>query len=171
MSTHKKAAAVAAQRAMIASQPPQGPGDVKRADVDQAGMDDDSAKKGPSMGDSTESLQTSLAVAQSNTDAIPNASSPGQPSIVPTPPQNSTDASPQPRQPWDYVDEILALMKTGHPLLVLTIETMVDQILQKFKVTAEEEIYRLVSMLLVDAVQVILGPYTCIAHLLTDLAR
>lgn len=45
-------------------------------------------------------------------------------------------------------------MKTGHPLLVLTIETMVDQILQRFKATAEEEIYRLVCMLLIDAIQV-----------------
>jgi transformation/transcription domain-associated protein len=45
-------------------------------------------------------------------------------------------------------------MKTGHPLMILTIETMVDQILQRFKVTPEEEIYRLVCMLLGDAVQV-----------------
>jgi transformation/transcription domain-associated protein len=161
MSTHKKAAAVAAQRAMIANQPPQGPGDNKRLDADQpmrdAAIDEDPVKKGPSVVDTTESPQTSLGVTQSNTDATHTPSSTGQPSIGPTPPQNSNDATPQPRQPWDHVDEILNLMKTGHPLLVLTIETMVDQILQRFKASAEEEIYRLVCMLLVDAVQVVLS--------------
>lgn len=71
------------------------------------------------------------------------------------PSQPVTDAAPiQIKQPWDYIDEILAIMKTGHPLLVLTIETMVDQVLQRFKANGEDEVYRLVCMLLGEAVQV-----------------
>lgn len=157
MSVHKKAAAVAAQRAIIASQSLQASSDIKSADADQSMRDgmveEDLAKKNSSTGDATKPPQTSLAATQPNVDTQ-TASTTGQPSTsAPT----SNDATPpQPRQPWDYVDEILNLMKTGHPLLVLTIETMVDQILLKFKASAEEEIYRLVCMLLVDAVQVIL---------------
>lgn len=157
MATHKKAAAIAAQRALIASQSSQASSDVKRADADQpmsdSGIDEDLAKKSTSTGDTTKYSQV---VSQPNTDNSHTASTSGQPPIVPTSALASNDATPpQPRQPWEYVDEILNLMKTGHPLLVLTIETMVDQILQKFKASAEEEIYRLVCMLLVDAVQVI----------------
>ncbi|PFH52762.1 hypothetical protein AMATHDRAFT_1809 [Amanita thiersii Skay4041] len=59
----------------------------------------------------------------------------------------------QPRQPWEYVDEILQALKTTFPLLILSLETMVDQIQHKFKLSPEEDIYRNVCMLLQDAVQ------------------
>jgi transformation/transcription domain-associated protein len=171
MSVHKKAAAVAAQRAIIASQSSQASSDVKIADADQSmrdsGVEEDPTKKNSSTGDVTKPSQTSLAATQPNADTQ-TASTTGQPSMVPTSAPTSNDATPpQPRQPWDYVDEILNLMKTGHPLLVLTIETMVYQILLKFKASAEEEIYRLVCMLLVDAVQVILCSSIYIIQLLT----
>jgi predicted glycosyltransferase len=59
-----------------------------------------------------------------------------------------------PRQAWEHVDEILQTLKTTFPLLILSLETMVDQIQHKFKPTAEEDVYRHVSLLLSDAVQV-----------------
>ncbi|KAG6816156.1 hypothetical protein H0H87_008290 [Tephrocybe sp. NHM501043] len=44
------------------------------------------------------------------------------------------DAPPnQPRQPAEHVDEILNVLKTSFPLLILSLETMVDQISHKFK--------------------------------------
>lgn len=62
--------------------------------------------------------------------------------------------SSHPRQPWEHVDEILQTLKTTYPLLILSLETMVDQIQHKFKPTVEEDVYRHVSLLLSDAVQV-----------------
>ncbi|KAK9451927.1 uncharacterized protein V1518DRAFT_41913 [Limtongia smithiae] len=56
-------------------------------------------------------------------------------------------------QPWDYVDEILGILKTAYPLLSLSMETFVDQIHQRFKCTEDEDAYRLVVALLSDGVQ------------------
>jgi transformation/transcription domain-associated protein len=46
------------------------------------------------------------------------------------------------------------MLKTAFPLLILSMETTVDQISHRFKATQEEEIYRLICMLLQDAMQV-----------------
>ncbi|KAF8640045.1 hypothetical protein AX17_001287 [Amanita inopinata Kibby_2008] len=62
-------------------------------------------------------------------------------------------ATAQPRQPWEHVDEILQVLKTSFPLLILSLETMVDQIQHKFKLSPEEDIYRNICMLLQDAIQ------------------
>lgn len=66
------------------------------------------------------------------------------------------NATVQHRQPWEHVDEILQVLKTSFPLLILSLETMIDQIQHKFKLSPEEDIYRNVCMLLQDAVQVCL---------------
>ncbi|RPD67165.1 atypical/PIKK/TRRAP protein kinase [Lentinus tigrinus ALCF2SS1-7] len=55
------------------------------------------------------------------------------------------------RQSWELVDEVVQILKTAFPLLILTLETVVEQILQRFKASPEEEIYRLTCMLLQDA--------------------
>ncbi|KAI6035416.1 hypothetical protein F5J12DRAFT_25544 [Pisolithus orientalis] len=57
------------------------------------------------------------------------------------------------RHAWEHVEEVVQILKTAFPLLILTMETTVDQILQRFKATPEEEIYRLICMLLQDAIQ------------------
>ena len=62
------------------------------------------------------------------------------------------------RQSWDCIDEIVQILKTAFPLLILTLETVVEQIAQRFKASSEEEIYRLICMLLADAMQVIPQP-------------
>ncbi|KAH9482694.1 Transcription-associated protein 1 [Psilocybe cubensis] len=73
---------------------------------------------------------------------------------IPMPmPPNLSDPSSQPRQASEHVDEILQTLKTSFPLLILSLETMVDQIQHKFKPNAEEEVYRNICMLLSDAVQ------------------
>jgi transformation/transcription domain-associated protein len=146
----KQAMAAAATQNMTANHPSQVSADNKR-DVDQPMRDvtSDEDQKSPSVGDTA---KTSPAASQPNPEVAHGPSSAGQPPPV----QPTNDTTPaQPKQPWEYVDEILNVMKTGHPLMILTIETMVDQILQRFKATSEEEIYRLICMLLGDAVQVI----------------
>ena len=64
------------------------------------------------------------------------------------------DATPYPRQAWEHVDEILQTLKTTFPLLIVSLETMVDQIQHKFKPSPEEEVYRTICMLISDAIQV-----------------
>jgi transformation/transcription domain-associated protein len=55
---------------------------------------------------------------------------------------------------WEHIDEVVQILKTAFPLLILSMETMVDQIMQRFKGSPEEEAYRLLGMLLQDAMQV-----------------
>lgn len=45
------------------------------------------------------------------------------------------------------------MLKTAYPLLTLSLETMVDQISQRSKPIVEEEAYRMISVLLSDAIQ------------------
>ena len=78
------------------------------------------------------------------------------PSLAPSLPSqpSGSDATTPPRQPWEHMDEVLQVLKTTWPLLILSLETMIDQIQHKFKLTPEEDIYRNICMLLQDAVQV-----------------
>jgi transformation/transcription domain-associated protein len=57
------------------------------------------------------------------------------------------------RQPWEYVDEIMGILKTAYPLLALSLESLVDQINHRFKCSADEDAYRLVTALLNDGIQ------------------
>ncbi|KAK9477125.1 hypothetical protein V1514DRAFT_353659 [Lipomyces japonicus] len=66
------------------------------------------------------------------------------------------NGQPQPNtplQPWEYVEEILGILKTAYPLLSLSMETFVDQIYQRFKCPEDEDAYRLVVALFNDGVQ------------------
>ncbi|KAF8126671.1 hypothetical protein K438DRAFT_1543885, partial [Mycena galopus ATCC 62051] len=63
------------------------------------------------------------------------------------------DGGPYPRQAWDYVEEVVQLLKTAFPLLVLSLETIVDQVAGEFKLSSEEDTYRHLCMLLSDALQ------------------
>lgn len=70
-----------------------------------------------------------------------------------TPPATSTTA----KHPWELVDEIMSMLKTGYPLLALSMETMVDQIQLKLKPQADEDMYRLIVALLNDGIQQLLA--------------
>ena len=59
-----------------------------------------------------------------------------------------------PKKPWDYSEEILAVLKTAFPLLALSMETMVDQIQKHFKCPPDEDAYRLIVALLNDGLSV-----------------
>lgn len=58
------------------------------------------------------------------------------------------------RHSWEHVDEIMAILKTAFPLLALSMEMIVDQISTRFKPSPDEDIYRLISALMTDALQV-----------------
>ncbi|EPB81798.1 hypothetical protein HMPREF1544_11483 [Mucor circinelloides 1006PhL] len=69
-------------------------------------------------------------------------------------PSTPTTASGPPAHP---LDEIMAMLKTGYPLLALSMETMVDQIQLKFKPQADEDMYRLVVALYNEGAQQLLS--------------
>lgn len=71
--------------------------------------------------------------------------------------EGASEANSAPRQPWEYVDEIMLVLKTAFPLLALSMETMVDQIQQRLKPAPDEDIYRLIVALLNDGVQQLIG--------------
>ena len=88
-----------------------------------------------------------------NTSAPVSSSNPTQQPLV----QSTMDTlvpSNIERKPWDYIDEIVALLKTGHPLLALTLETIVDQMRDRLKADGDEELYRAICALQADALQV-----------------
>lgn len=64
-----------------------------------------------------------------------------------------SDAASSVRQAWEHVEEIMGILKTAYPLLTLSLESLVDQINQRFKCTADEDAYRLGVALLNDGVQ------------------
>lgn len=81
-----------------------------------------------------------------------------QPNPSSNPPSNQPPAPETlpgfPRGAWEHVEEVMQVLKTTFPLLILSLETMVDQIQHKFKLSPEEEVYRNVCMLMQDAIQV-----------------
>ncbi|TRM67802.1 FAT domain-containing protein [Schizophyllum amplum] len=62
--------------------------------------------------------------------------------------------TPVSKQAWDYLEEIVQILKTMFPLLTLSMETLVDQIHTKFKLNMDEENYRNICLLLHDACSV-----------------
>lgn len=70
------------------------------------------------------------------------------------PPGSHPGAASGHRHPWEHVDEIMSILKTAFPLLALSMEMIVDQVATRFKPGPDEDIYRLVSALLSDALQV-----------------
>lgn len=92
---------------------------------------------------------------ESTPSAVPSGAPDSHPSSLTLPSNVSVpDGTPYPRQAWEHVDEILQTLKTTFPLLILSLETMVDQIQHRFKPSPEEEVYRTICMLISHAIQV-----------------
>ncbi|KAI7948232.1 hypothetical protein MJO29_009897 [Puccinia striiformis f. sp. tritici] len=64
------------------------------------------------------------------------------------PPPNNV---PPVQLPFEHVDDVMGTLKTQFPLLALSMEMLVDQLYQRFKAPAEEDVYRLISALLQEA--------------------
>jgi transformation/transcription domain-associated protein len=84
------------------------------------------------------------------------ATAEGEAAMHQQPPPTSGDGQAMARQAWDYVEEIVQILKTAFPLLVLSLETIVDQLLKRFKPPQEEDVYRNICLLMTDGLQVCL---------------
>ncbi|KAL3231163.1 Transcription-associated protein 1 [Nakaseomyces bracarensis] len=54
------------------------------------------------------------------------------------------------RQPWEYLQELNNILKTAYPLLALSLESLVAQINERFKTSTDEDLFRLINVLLID---------------------
>ncbi|CCF58558.1 hypothetical protein KAFR_0E04070 [Kazachstania africana CBS 2517] len=54
------------------------------------------------------------------------------------------------RQPWEHLQELSNILKTAYPLLALSLESLVTQINERFKSTPDEDLFRLINVLLID---------------------
>ncbi|KAJ3116271.1 hypothetical protein HDU96_010045 [Phlyctochytrium bullatum] len=101
--------------------------------------------------------QAMAAPKQDSSVSVDGASPAGQNPEAKEDPNKATvpqqPAQPVRRQPWEHVEEVMALLKTAYPLLALSMETMVDQMAQRLKPNMDEDIYRLIVALLTDGVQ------------------
>ncbi|KAG5221804.1 Transcription-associated protein [Salix suchowensis] len=57
------------------------------------------------------------------------------------------------RQASEHLEEVVQILKTAFPLLILSMETVIDQFHAKFKLSPEEETYRHIGLFLADAMQ------------------
>ena len=80
-------------------------------------------------------------IVNGNRVEVPNSGRNGARSGTPS----SSTPTREARQPWEYVEEIVAILKTAFPLLALTLETIQDQLKQRFKPSNEEDNYRILS--------------------------
>lgn len=87
--------------------------------------------------------------------ATPSADANGRDEDTEMAPPQGTPQMPENHQhPWDLVEEITSILKTAYPMLALTLETMGDQIVNRFKPTQDEDFYRVLVALCNDAVSV-----------------
>jgi transformation/transcription domain-associated protein len=68
-------------------------------------------------------------------------------------------------QGYEVAEEVGQIMKTAFPLLIMSLETISDQLFLKFKSSNEEETYRLISMLMQEALTVRFFTYLNISSL------
>ena len=71
---------------------------------------------------------------------------------------STVSQQPVQRNALDYVEEIASVLKTAFPLLALSVELVCDQISARFKAVPDEDIFRLVTALLQDGLQVRKSP-------------
>jgi transformation/transcription domain-associated protein len=132
----------------------------KKADVmemdnpDQAKNEGDTVKSEEQA--ETENIKEESKSDENATDGSSNGDKP-PPVLTGAALNNANKGSPQTptaATPSHPLDDIMAMLKTGYPLLALSMETMVDQIQLKFKPQADEDMYRLVVALYNEGIQV-----------------
>ncbi|KAI9000171.1 phosphatidylinositol kinase, partial [Gaertneriomyces semiglobifer] len=97
--------------------------------------------------------RTSSGAETGQTQQPPGSNTPAAAQSGPATPQQGQGRK---LEPLDHLEEVHAVVKTAFPLLSLSMETMLDQIMQRLKPTQDEDIYRLIVALLNDGVQMYL---------------
>ncbi|OCH94107.1 atypical/PIKK/TRRAP protein kinase [Obba rivulosa] len=153
----RQTAAMAAQHRNAAQRQQMSGAASSSADNDHS-MQDTNADGGTDGSKATPGAEVAMSPAQApgaaSTDTNPHTSAEAQRVATQVDTRNPSDTTSYPvRQTPDNIDDVMQILKTAFPLLILSLESIVDQIQSRFKATAEEEIYRLVCMLLQDGIQ------------------
>jgi transformation/transcription domain-associated protein len=108
--------------------------------------------RGPHSG--FENLRSSSPSGKTDASSSTFPRAPSQASVPNSHPTPDTATAFTPRLAGDHIEELFQILKTAFPLLVLSMETLVDQITTRFKATPDEEAYRILCILLQDFLSV-----------------
>ncbi|TID14916.1 hypothetical protein CANINC_004587 [Pichia inconspicua] len=127
-----------------------------------ASQDSEKVNNGTSTAEGEDRSNNNSLATNSNTTVANNSSTPAGsppmggspvPTTTPTTIGTSNSTSNGSPKPWIHIDEIMGILKTAYPLLALSLESLVDQISQRFKSNSDGDAYRLVVALYNDGVQ------------------
>jgi transformation/transcription domain-associated protein len=126
---------------------------AKKKEAEEGKKEEGDPKRGSRPGTSDgQTNGTATTNGEAKTEAQPN----GTPKVEGSGDQqqngetNGSSELDKPKKPWEYMDEVLAALKTAFPLLALSMEFMVDQINKHFKCHPDEDAHRLIVALLND---------------------
>lgn len=67
---------------------------------------------------------------------------------------NIQDQSFMKKLPHEHTEDLLGILKTGYPLLALSLENMVEHIIHRLRSSPEEDLYRIITTLISENMQV-----------------
>lgn len=126
--------------------------------ANEESMDVDSDSEKSKNPDSSGTKQAEASETENDKDGRSSAEAANPLSSLPGTPRSSSAGIEDPklgvkRDAWVHVEDIMSILKTAYPLLTLSMETSVDQILARLKPTADEEVYRIIMALLHECFQ------------------
>ena len=66
----------------------------------------------------------------------------------------TTEAPFQKKPPHELAEDLIGILKTGYPLLALSLENMVEHIIHRLRSSPEEDLYRIITTLITENMQV-----------------
>ncbi|KIW01560.1 uncharacterized protein PV09_07036 [Verruconis gallopava] len=127
---------------------------TKKKEAEEGKKEDGTPKQGsPASRPGTADGQpngTATTNGETKTEPQPNGAPKAEGSAEQANEANRAPEPEKPKKPWEYMDEVLAALKTAFPLLALSMEFMVDQINKHFKCHPDEDAHRLIVALLND---------------------
>lgn len=67
---------------------------------------------------------------------------------------NSSDQPFSKKPPHEHTEDLIGILKTGYPLLALSLENMVEHIIHRLRSSPEEDLYRIITTLITENIQV-----------------
>lgn len=58
------------------------------------------------------------------------------------------------KPPHEHTEDLIGILKTGYPLLALSLENMVEHIIHRLRSSPEEDLYRIITTLITENIQV-----------------
>jgi transformation/transcription domain-associated protein len=57
------------------------------------------------------------------------------------------------KSPLEHTEDLVGILKTGYPLLALSLENMVEHIIHRLRSSPEEDLYRIITTFIVFSKQ------------------